>query len=307
MRLEDSKVEFLKQLYGDVGITKLIDTIIDERIQGAFVPPAKIKSPIIRLGGKSLIANQIVDLFPPHKTYVDVFGGAGHVLLAKDETASTLEVFNDKCEDITNLFKVIQDHPIQLRALILQMPVSRQYFKKLCRADHVTINDIEKAAKTFYLCRNGYYGDARNGFRSSAGRNTAKTISRIADELIFISDRFKHTLIECRDWKYILKKYDSEETLFYIDPPYILHNARHGLYKLPFTKEDNRELAKQVHTLQGKVIVSHYENALYNKYYKDYYKYQIHSYKASSKVVDGVKTRTIENLYCNFDFNNNIV
>lgn len=42
------------------------------------------------LGGKSQLARTIIDMLPEHKTYVEVFGGAGWVLFKK--TPSTVKL-----------------------------------------------------------------------------------------------------------------------------------------------------------------------------------------------------------------------
>ena len=60
------------------------------------------------LGGKSQLARTIIDLMPEHKTYVEVFGGAGWVLFKK--TASPVEVINDVNDDLINLYRVLKYH-----------------------------------------------------------------------------------------------------------------------------------------------------------------------------------------------------
>lgn len=313
VRLETAKVDLLKKHYGIDSFTKLIETLIDEKIEGIITPPKKIKSPIIRIGGKALIADKLVELMPEHNLYVDVFGGAAHVLLAKDTKTSRLEVFNDKSGDIVNLFEVIRDRPLDLRRKILEMPSSRKYFNKL-KSLPMPKDKVERAAVYFYLVRNSFYGNPRSGWKSTNKNNTSKLMNRVADELYWVSERLKKVTLECMDWKYILNKYGKyEDTLIFADPPYIIYGKKHGIYELPFGETDNRELAKRLKKLPCKVMVTHYDNKLFNSFYKGWRVEQIHTYKASGAVVEkeeideeGNKTikrrkkRVIENVFMNY-------
>src|SRR5271166_1742362 len=67
----------------------------------------RIPSPITWFGGKSRLAPRIIGYFPPHKTYVELFGGSAAVLLAKEP--SPVEVFNDIDNQLFNLFRVLRD------------------------------------------------------------------------------------------------------------------------------------------------------------------------------------------------------
>ena len=62
------------------------------------------KSPIKWLGGKSLLADKIVDAIPKHETYIEPFFGAGHVFFKKPK--SKFEVINDIHSELTNFFIV---------------------------------------------------------------------------------------------------------------------------------------------------------------------------------------------------------
>jgi DNA adenine methylase len=64
-----------------------------------------VDSPIKWVGGKRNLRKLIVGIMPSHFQYVEVFGGAGWVLLYK--SPSKLEILNDLNGDLINFYKVI--------------------------------------------------------------------------------------------------------------------------------------------------------------------------------------------------------
>jgi len=46
----------------------------------------KLKAPFGWVGGKSKLANEIIEKFPEHKIYIEVFGGALNVLYRKEKS-----------------------------------------------------------------------------------------------------------------------------------------------------------------------------------------------------------------------------
>lgn len=59
------------------------------------------------LGGKNRIAPWIISFFPPHKFYVEPFGGSAAVLLNKQP--AFLEIYNDLYDRIVSFFEVLRD------------------------------------------------------------------------------------------------------------------------------------------------------------------------------------------------------
>jgi hypothetical protein len=58
-------------------------------------------------GGKWRLAPWIIGNFPPHRTYVEPYGGAASVLLRKRRCYA--EVYNDLDSEIVNVFRVLRD------------------------------------------------------------------------------------------------------------------------------------------------------------------------------------------------------
>ena len=54
---------------------------------------SRLRSPIVWFGGKGLMTAKLLKLMPPHKIYVEVFGGGASLLFAK--RTSPVEVYND--------------------------------------------------------------------------------------------------------------------------------------------------------------------------------------------------------------------
>lgn len=69
---------------------------------------SRSKSPIVCIGGKSRLANKIIELFPRHRHYVEVFGGSGAILFSKPR--SKIETYNDINGELVNFFRVLRDH-----------------------------------------------------------------------------------------------------------------------------------------------------------------------------------------------------
>lgn len=59
-----------------------------------------MRPPIPWFGGKQLMSGRLLPLFPEHRTYVEVFGGAGALLFGKNPSA--VEVYNDLDSDLVN-------------------------------------------------------------------------------------------------------------------------------------------------------------------------------------------------------------
>ncbi len=80
-------------------------------------------APFAWVGGKSKLAARIIEEFPVHERYCEVFGGALNVFYRKPR--SKLEVVNDINADLVNLHLQIQKRPQSLQLYLNRMLIAR--------------------------------------------------------------------------------------------------------------------------------------------------------------------------------------
>lgn len=263
---------------------------------------SQIRPPVKWHGGKHYLAKRIIEQFPPHKTYVEPFGGAASVLLNKPP--SSVEVYNDLDHRITRLFRVIRDHGAELHRRLSLTPYSEAEFVE---SANPVEDEIEQARRDFVRWRQsiGGRGDGFSLTLHRVRREMADVVSgylsAIDTELPKIIERLSTVQILCRPALSVIEKYDSPETLFYLDPPYLPETRAGGgtaRYEVEMTKEDHVKLAYAVRKCQGKVILSGYPSELYGELYGDW---RILSFDIANHAATGeVKKRMTECLWLNW-------
>lgn len=210
-------------------------------------------------GGKSHLANWILDHVPEHECFVEVFGGAAGVLVNKDPDASTVEVYNDRDGDLVQFFEVLRDHSDDLVEWLEQVPYSREIHGDWAHKFYHGYRPsdlIERAGQFFYL-RYAQWGagyDSQNGFGTSKVSNSATTYQNKIERLDEFAARFQDVVIENLDWQAVIDKYDSAETVFYLDPPYV---GKEDYYLV--NTIDHGELVDALAELDGRFILSYSE------------------------------------------------
>ena len=249
-------------------------------------------------GGKWRLANWIIRRFPPHRIYVEPFGGGASVLLRKRPSA--VEIYNDVNEDVTAFFRTMRDPPAraELIRLLKLTPFSRSEYK-ICRAPFG--GGLERVRRFVVRSKMSFSRnpnpDSPSGFKANDGaehltRNDAGAWVNYIDELDAIAERLRGVLIESRDYKWILKRYDTESTLFYCDPPYMADtrpNCRNA-YVNEFANVDHHALARALASLEGMAIISGYRCDLYDDLYRDWPRFE------KSTVIRG-KRRCVESIW----------
>lgn len=207
-------------------------------------------------GGKTTLVDDIVQYFPRHRRYVEVFGGSAAVLLNKPP--SYIEVYNDLNSDIVHFFETVRDRRDELEEWLRATPYSRELHEEWARAFYDgerPDDDVARAGRWFYL-RYTQYGakiDRYSGFKPSIKRNEARSLRGSADDLDQIVERLQNVTIENQDFKQVVQRYDRDDTLFYLDPPYL--ETAYNFYGTG--QFDHERLSEVLDNCDGHWIVSY--------------------------------------------------
>ena len=225
-------------------------------------------------GAKNRIADWIVSYIPQHTVYVELFAGSLAVLFNKPRCH--IETVNDLNGDVVNFFKVLRDKPEELNRLIKLTPYSREEYDKSYQESK---NDVERARGFCVRCWQGF-GCANlyhNGFKSgqeSKSPNPAKAWGELPCTMIQAAERLKGVQIENLPALKILERYNTPDVFIYADPPYLHGTRKNYLYKHEMTDSEHEELLKALLFHPGPVMISGYDNDLYNEYLKGWRKVQ---------------------------------
>ena len=213
----------------------------------------QLKSPLAWLGGKSRLADRIIERMPDHQTYCEVFAGAAWVLFKKPE--SKVEIINDINADLTNLYRCVKHHLGELVAQFRWMLVSRDEFDRFLKTPADTLTDIQRAARFFYLAKSSFGARiVRPTYGISATGAPRLNLLRIEEDLSEAHLRLARVFIESKPYDQVIQRFDKPGTLFYVDPPYWDCESDYG--EGLFSREDFGRLAGLLDGLKGRFILS---------------------------------------------------
>lgn len=255
-------------------------------------------------GGKFSHLGWLLPLLPKTTHFCEPFGGSAAVLLNRE--ASSVETYNDIDGDVVNFFRVLRDHKQGLIEKIALTPFSREEFAKAIKTIKNETDDIERARKFFIKARQvrtglaqtasvGRWANCLLSSRSGMSGAVSRWLGSV-EGLEAIAGRLLRVQIENAPAIEVIKRYDSDETLFYCDPPYP-HGSRGDskAYGFEMSDDEHRELANALKSVKGKVALSGYECDLMDELYPDWYKY-----KTGPLTAHSVKQERTEVLWTNY-------
>ena len=222
-------------------------------------------------GGKTYLAPWIIAHMPPHLHYVEPFAGGLAVLLAK-EYEGVSEVVNDLDGHLMNFWRVLASEKTfaDFVRIVEATPFSQEVFRN-AEAIGDADNFVERAVQFFVRCRQSRQGLRKDFATLSKNRTRRKMNEQVSswltavEGLAEVHDRVKRVVMLNDDAVAIIKREDSPNTLFYLDPPYV-HETRittHD-YSQEMTEHDHACLLAALGDIGGMFLLSGYQSAMYD-------------------------------------------
>lgn len=207
------------------------------------------------LGGKKALSAKIIERIEAveHATYAEPFVGMGGVFLRRTWRPK-LEVANDLNGEVTNLFRILQQHLPQLLEVMKYQIASRREFERLRQVKPETLTDLQRAARFLYLQRQAFGGKLGGVFGVAPDRPPRFSLSRMEPLLEAAHERLENVVFENLDWADLVERYDSPNALFYLDPPYFGGEADYGAGM--FDRAQFAKMAELLAGIKGKFLLS---------------------------------------------------
>jgi DNA adenine methylase len=244
-------------------------------------------------GGKYFLRKKICGMMVPHDIYIEPFFGAGHVFFEK--APSRLEIINDANWSIMDMWTTIRDRPNELINHLKSIPYSIDSFQKMPIKKY---DQVLYAAQIFIKYRMSIGGRGKSFARPSQNRSRRGMPDNISGWLSAIdliesnTHRLHNTDIRIGlDALNVIQSYLKEPNcLIYLDPPYLPTTRKSpNVYNKEMTLTQHEQLVKSIEASTAKIILSGYDNDLYNtilsQWKKEIIPMKLHSSGGSKKRV----------------------
>lgn len=245
--------------------------------------------PILRWhGSKWRIAPWVIGHFPPHRVYVEPFGGGASVMLRKPRATS--EIYNDLDRDLVRMFRVIREQPEQLALALELTPFARDEYQALYEPAAGDVEAVRRFIARSFIGMNSKGALARSGFDARvnpdgfAGR--LRSLVEVPEQVIAVAERFRHVIIENTDALQLVRRFNRSDALLYVDPPYVAETRSGRLYAHEMTDAQHVELLEALMASNALVVLSGYASALYDEALAGWLRVE------SSSYTDGGHART---------------
>ena len=244
---------------------------VADEIDPNFVPQST-KSAFGYYGCKQRLAPKICEHISYHNCWVDLFCGSAAITMAKHP--APIEIINDIDSNIFNVFKQLRKNSEELIKSIELTPYSREEFEN-ARKNKDKGSEQERARMFLVeamMSINGVMAGAKGSFSVSSSYSRGDNEARVNRWLNYpkrlesVVERLKKVRVEKVDARELLAKFENRPaTLVYVDPPYLMDRKSEYSHEA-LDEEFHIELLELCLESKAMILVSSYENDLYDEY-----------------------------------------
>lgn len=177
------------------------------------------RTPLTYYGGKQRLAQQIIPLFPAHRSYLEPFAGGAAVLFAKPRAER--ETLNDADGQVMGFWRALRERPDELAEAVATTPYSRQEWRE---SNEPADDDVE-AARRLLVRIDQSFSRSRESWSvpcigAGRGRWQPGSWENLPPKLLAAATRLQGVALEHGDALSLIPRWDQPDALIYCDPPY---------------------------------------------------------------------------------------
>ena len=254
-------------------------------------------------GGKHTLAPSLIEMMPPHKTYIEPLAGGLSVFFRKKK--ADINILNDYDGDIANLYYVCSKSELfeqfkrSARMLIQHKSLYDHIRDKITNEKYrIKMGDAERAAEYFFFIT--------TSFNNRPGTSMSKDIKYndyILERVEYSRKKLNDTIIYNMDVNDVIDKYkDVNNAFWFFDPPYYVANGT-SYYGHVFREYHHLKFKESIDILsknkKSKWMITYDNHPMIRKLFKKYFIRDIVvKYTSSHESID-----TSEIIISNYEIN----
>jgi len=249
---------------------------ISQHIRSKIPKPNRIMSPVQWYGGKGQMVKKIIPYIPEGYPYVEPYCGAASIFWHLNPPRK-VEVLNDIYGEIINLFRVLQNPETfeELAHRLTWTLYSLDEFRKALTINLDNSDSVTAAWACFVRQNQGFAGGvARTEGHwgkaiTATDRGMSGTSNRWRGRLHLLEtwhDRLSRVQLDNRDALDVIKYWDTDNTVFYLDPPYVVSTRKEkNVYDYETDDNHHEKLIDILLKIKGQAVLSGYDTPLYQR------------------------------------------
>jgi DNA adenine methylase len=227
----------------------------------------KIKPPFPYYGGKSKLQHEIQVLIPAYHVYAEPFAGAASTLFNLENFHNKVEILNDMNKELINFYKTVRDKNLfpQLLAMVEGTLHSEADYR---RSLEVYLNPhghsrVLRAWAMWVAFTQSHVSDPHKGSgwrfekKETRGGFNKEALGIHSSKRNFkkLAGRLERVSFTCRDALDFIKRVDTPDTFFFVDPPYP-GSDQGNFEKMGFKMPQFLELLELLESIQGRFLLT---------------------------------------------------